>query len=104
MRRLTWSLLAKSIVESAITTGMIFMIIIGGHLIARFFVLTDVTTIIVDAIAASGLGPMAILGLFTLMYLVLGALLDVWGLLILTLPFVFPIVMALGFDPVWFGI
>ena len=38
------------------------------------------------------------------MYLILGAILDVWGMLILTLPFVFPVILALGFDPVWFGI
>src|SRR3546814_5139373 len=38
------------------------------------------------------------------MYLVLGAILDVWAMLILTLPFVFPVILALGFDPVWFGV
>jgi TRAP-type C4-dicarboxylate transport system permease large subunit len=42
--------------------------------------------------------------LFTVMYLILGCILDVYGMLILTLPFVFPIILKLGFDPIWFGI
>ncbi len=104
MGRLTWPALRQAIMESGITTGMIFLIIIGGHLISRFFVLTEVTSGIVDWIGAAGLNRYVVLGLFTLMYLFLGAVLDVWGMLILTLPFVFPIVLSLGFDPVWFGI
>ncbi len=78
--------------------------IIGGHLIARFFVLTELTRSIVDLIAGSGLNAYVVIFLFVVMYLILGALLDVWGMLILTLPFTFPIVRDLGFDPVWFGI
>lgn len=104
MRRISWSSLKESIIDTGLTTGMIFAIIIGGHLIARFLVLTDVTTGMVSWIGDSGLNRYVILFLFVLMYLVLGALLDVWGMLILTLPFVFPIVVSLGFDPVWFGI
>lgn len=104
MGRLTWDSLKRSVMDTGITTGMIFVIIIGGHLIARFLVLTDVTTGMVAAISDAGLNRYVILLLFVLMYLVLGALLDVWGMLILTLPFVFPVVVALQFDPVWFGI
>lgn len=104
MRRLTYQSLKAAVIDTGLTTGMIFTVIIGGHLIARFLVLTDMTTGIVDAISESGLNRYVILALFVLMYLVLGALLDVWGMLILTLPFVFPVVVNLGFDPVWFGI
>lgn len=104
MRRLTYESLKAAVIDTGLTTGMIFMIIIGGHLIARFLALTDITTGIVDAISGSGLNRYVILTLFVIMYLILGALLDVWGMLILTLPFVFPVIMNLGFDPVWFGI
>jgi len=104
MGRLTWAAFRQAILESCITTGMIFLIIIGGYLISRFFVLTEVTSGILQWIGASGLNRYLILCLFILMYLFLGAVLDVWGMLILTLPFVFPIMMDLGFDPVWFGV
>ncbi len=104
MRRMTWRAFMQAVIDSGVTTGMIFAVIIGGHLIARFFVLTDLTRSIVDMIATSGLNAYVVIFLFVMMYLVLGALLDVWGMLILTLPFTFPIVRDLGFDPVWFGI
>ena len=104
MRRLTWGSVKMSLIDTGVTTGMIFVIIIGGHLIARFLVLTEVTTSLVSIISDSGLNRYVILFLFVLMYLVLGALLDVWGMLILTLPFVFPVMMSLQFDAVWFGI
>ena len=104
MRRLTLASLRESVIGTGVTTGMIFAIIIGGHLIARFLVLTDVTSGIVNLISDSGLNRYVILFLFVLMYLVLGALLDVWGMLILTLPFVFPVMMSLQFDAVWFGV
>jgi len=104
MGRLTWSGLRQAILESGITTGMIFLIIISGHLISRFFVLTEVTSGIVDWIGDSGLNRYVILSIFVVMYLILGAVLDVWGMLILTLPFVYPIMLNLGFDPIWFGV
>jgi tripartite ATP-independent transporter DctM subunit len=104
MRRLTFSAFMRAVIDSGVTTGMIFVVIIGGQLVARFFVLTDLTRSIVDLISTSGLNAYVVIFLFVVMYLILGALLDVWGMLILTLPFTFPIVVDLGFDPVWFGI
>jgi len=104
MRRLTLASLKATLIDTGVTTGMIFAVIIGGHLIGRFLVLTEVTTGMVSWIGDSGLNRYVILFLFVLMYLLLGALLDVWGMLILTLPFVFPVMMSLQFDPIWFGI
>ena len=105
MRRLTVACLKDSLIDTGVTTGMIFAVIIGGHLIGRFLVLTDVTTGMVNWIGHSGFNRYVILFMFVLMYLVLGALLDVWGMLILTLPFVYPRHDGvLQFDPVWFGI
>ena len=90
MRRLTVACLKDSLIDTGVTTGMIFAVIIGGHLIGRFLVLTDVTTGMVNWIGHSGFNRYVILFMFVLMYLVLGALLDVWGMLILTLPFASP--------------
>jgi TRAP-type C4-dicarboxylate transport system permease large subunit len=45
-----------------------------------------------------------IIAVLVLMYLVLGAVLDTFGMILLTLPFVFPLILSLGYDPVWFGI
>lgn len=104
LRRVTRKGLVSALIETGLTSGMIFIVVIGGHMIARFFVLTNITPTIIDAISGSGLSPLTVLFLVTVMYLILGAILDVWGMLILTLPFTFPIMTALGFDAVWFGI
>ena len=63
-----------------------------------------VTTGIINWIADTGYNRYAILSLIVLLYLVLGCILDAFGMILLTLPFVFPIIIKLGFDPVWFGV
>ena len=104
MRRLTWSALRDSLHQAGIVSAMIFVIIVGGVLLSRFLVQTDVTSSMVGAIGTLEVHRYVIILLFVVMYLILGAILDVLGMIILTLPFVFPIILDLGFDAVWFGI
>ncbi len=104
MRRLTLAAIKEALFGALQTGLMIFMVIIGGHVISRFLVLTDITADIVTGIQGLGLGPYELLFCITLLYIVLGMILDIWAMLILTIPFVFPVVIAAGFDPVWFGI
>ena len=104
MRRLTWRGLADSLHQAGIVSAMIFVIIVGGILLSRFLVQTDVTPGLVGIIGDLEVNRYVIILLFVVMYLILGAILDVLGMIILTLPFVFPIILDLGFDAVWFGI
>ena len=104
MRRLTW----KGFVEAAVQTGqisvMIFTIFIAVGLFTSFLVLTDVTPRFVSLIAESGMNKYLVLAMIIVMFLILGMILDPIGMLLLSLPFVFPLMMQFGFDPVWFGI
>jgi tripartite ATP-independent transporter DctM subunit len=104
MGRLTFEAVKSSLLSTLHTSAMIFLIIIGGHVLGRFVVLTDLTSTIVDLIAGLGLHPLVLIALFSLMYVVLGMILDIWAMLILTVPFVFPVIVAQNMDPVWFGI
>lgn len=104
MRRLTLRAVKESLLNTMHTSGMIFLIIVGGHVLGRFIVLTDLTSAIVDNIAALNLSLLALIAMFSLMYIILGMILDIWAMLILTIPFVFPVVVQQGIDPVWFGI
>ena len=104
MGRLTWGRLRDSLFQAGTISAMVYAILVGGVLLSRFLVQTDVTPALVAFIGEQEMDRYLIMGLFALMYLVLGAVLDTFGMLILTLPFVFPIVRGLGFDPVWFGI
>ena len=80
------------------------MILVGGHVVSRFLVLTEVTSDLVALISHYELSTVELLLCFTVMYIVLGMILDIWAMLILTVPFVFPVIVAHGIDPVWFGI
>ncbi|MFY9314227.1 MAG: TRAP transporter large permease subunit [Burkholderiales bacterium] len=104
MRRLTWRALADALREAAILSAMIYTILVGGILIGKFLVQAQVTTELIAYVGRSGIDRYLVIALFTVMYLILGAIMDTFGMIILTLPFVFPIVLALGFDRVWFGV
>ncbi len=104
MGRFTWHTAKQALLDAARTSAMIFAIIIGGHIIGAFLNVTGVTNGLITWIAELGVNKYVVLAIFVAMYLVLGAILDVWAMLILTLPFVFPVILSLGFDPVWFGV
>jgi tripartite ATP-independent transporter DctM subunit len=103
-RAFTVSLLIDSLMSTVKTTAMIFTILIGAILFNNFLILAGVPNLISDWISALPLGKTAILIVILLMYLVLGCVLDSLAMVLLTIPIVFPIIQALGFDPIWFGI
>lgn len=104
MGRMSWKALGICLRETTRSTGMIFVIIMGGHLMGKFVILTGLTSGVVEWIIGLGLPPLGVIFLFSLLFIALGTMLDVWGMMILTIPFTFPIILQLGYDPVWFGI
>jgi len=103
-RRLTANAMSKALEETALVSAMIFAIIVGGYLVARFLAVTGITEDLVALLVGMELGRVSFLILLVLIYLVLGAMLDVFGMLVLTIPFVMPVVGELGIDPIWFGV
>jgi C4-dicarboxylate transporter DctM subunit len=104
MGRLTWSNLRQALGETGLVSAFIFAIIVGGYLISRFLAVTQITDLLVSFITDLDPSPTGFILFMVLLYLVLGAILDVFGMTILTLPFIFPITTALGIDPVWLGV
>jgi tripartite ATP-independent transporter DctM subunit len=104
LRRVTRQRLMKAFWQSGEIGAMIYAILVGGVMFSRLLVQTDVTPTLVNFIAGLDVHPNIVILLFSIMFLFLGAVLDTFGMLILTLPLVFPICLSLGFDPVWFGI
>jgi C4-dicarboxylate transporter, DctM subunit len=104
LRRLTLAGIAAALRATTLISAMIFAIIVGGYLTARFLALTGLTDYLVELIIGAEFGRVSFLLLLLVLYLVLGAMLDVFGMLVLTIPFVFPVVIELGIDPVWFGV
>ena len=104
MRRLTWQNLKTTLQQTGTSRAMIYAILFSGVLMSRLLAQTDVTPAMVNFITRQSLNPYVILFFFTIMYIFLGMILDTLGMIVLTLPFVFPVVKSLGFDPIWFGV
>lgn len=85
-------------------SAMIFAIIIGGLIFSRFLALSGVSGLIGDYFIDGELSLPIVVLLVTLVYIALGMLLDAPALLAITLPITYPVMMQLGFDPIWFGV
>lgn len=83
---------------------MIFVLIIGAMIFGYYMTLTQMAQDVVKVIAASNLDRWVIMGGLVVLYIALGCILDQIAILLLTLPITFPLVMSLGFDPIWFGV
>jgi tripartite ATP-independent transporter DctM subunit len=94
----------RCLVESLRTTASVFTILIGALLFGYFLTITQVPQKLTVFLTGLGLGPYGVLVLIMLMYLLLGCIMDAMAMIILTIPIVFPVVKALGFDPIWFGV
>lgn len=104
MRKLTWGNLRRALWDTGVTSSFIFAIVVGGYLIARFLVLTNISQLLINYVHFLNLGKLEFILFLIVLYTILGCILDVFGMLILTLPFVFPVTTALGIDPIWFGV
>ncbi|MSQ21597.1 MAG: TRAP transporter large permease [Betaproteobacteria bacterium] len=102
--RLTFRIVWDSLLNAAVTTAMLFIIIIGGLMFSRMLLMSGALTSVVDWISSLGLSKLSLIAAICAMYIVLGCITDAISMLIVTLPFVFPIVMHAGLDPIWFGI
>jgi C4-dicarboxylate transporter, DctM subunit len=103
-RRLTWAILVQVLVESARTTAMLFTLLIAATIFANFVNFTSMPNDLKEWITHLGLSPVMIITAMMLIYIVLGTVMEELTMVLLTIPLFFPIVTALGFDPVWFGV
>ena len=86
------------------STAMIMTIIIGAMFFGYYLTSTQITQELINIIVESGTSKWIVLACVMILYLVLGVFMDQTAILILTLPFTFPLMMTLGFNPIWFGI
>jgi C4-dicarboxylate transporter DctM subunit len=103
-RRFSWKGVLASIVRAGQLTAMVLTIIAGGILYARFLTLTDAMPHMIGFLTGLGMGPEAFLLALIPIYVVLGMFLDIYGMMIVSLPIVFPITLSLGIDPIFFGV
>mgnify|MGYP001044434197 CR=1 FL=1 len=98
------SKLQESFRSSVTTTVMILMTMIGAGVFSYFLSLAQVPQAIAQAVVEANVPPLAVIFLLLCIYFPLGMFLDAFSMLVITLPIMFPTVVSLGFDPIWFGI
>ena len=103
-RRLTWSGLITSIMETLKISCMVFMLVTGAIIFGRFLAVTRITFLVADFAAGLPVSPFVILAFVLVIYLIGGCVMDALGFLVLTIPIFFPLGIALGFDPIWYSI
>jgi tripartite ATP-independent transporter DctM subunit len=101
---LGWREIYAILVDTAQTSAMMFAIILGAALFGEFVNITGVHESLLRLVQGSGLPPFGIVLMMVAVYLLLGCVLESLSMILLTVPIFFPIIQALGYDPVWFGI
>ncbi|MGB9700744.1 MAG: TRAP transporter large permease [Thermodesulfobacteriota bacterium] len=104
MKRLSWPLFQEAVRESLRVNATIFLIILGAYIFVRFLALTRLPVDFAEWIVSLRVSPLTVYLFILVAYLILGCFMDAIGLLMLTVPFIFPSIVALGFNPIWFGV
>jgi tripartite ATP-independent transporter DctM subunit len=103
-RALTWRTLYAALVESGRTTAMLFLILIGALMFAEFINITTMPADLVAFVRRFEINPVAVVAAICIIYVLLGTAMEELSMVLLTIPVFLPVVVQLGFDPIWFGI
>jgi len=103
-RRLSRTQILQALLQATRTAAAVFTVLIGALLFGYFLTITGTPQRVTLFLTGLGVGKYGVLLLILLMYLALGCLMDAMAMVILTVPIVFPVIMSLGFDPIWFGV
>lgn len=101
---LNFAAVREVLVETAHTTATLFIVLIGAWIFSNFINLAGLPEGLLAFVSSLGLGPMSVMLMIVMVYIVLGCVFESLSMLLLTVPIFFPLVTSLGFDPVWFGI
>ena len=103
-RALSWETLYQALLESARTTAMLFMILIGALMFAEFINITTMPADLKAFVTRFELNPIVVVLAIAAIYVVLGTAMEELSMVLLTMPVFFPVIVHLGYDPIWFGI
>lgn len=103
-RTISMAELRSTLAEGTITSGMIMMIIVGAITLGQIVTLLHIPDNLLAYIQYLGLNKWEILAILTIGYIILGMFLEVVSILLITLPIVYPLIIAVGFNGLWFGV
>lgn len=103
-KKLTLQKINEAIFETIKTTGFIFAIVIGAFILNYVLTITRVPHLISDFLFATNLSPLMLFIIIVVMYIILGAIMDTLSMIVVTIPIILPLIEAVGFDLIWFGV
>lgn len=103
-RRLTAASFGRILISTLETTGLCFVILLGAMVFAPFVALSGLPSLVSNQIVVAGLDAYMTLALILVVYAILGMVIEGLSLMVITLPIIFPVIVQLGFDPIWFGV
>jgi TRAP-type C4-dicarboxylate transport system permease large subunit len=103
-RALGWRELYAALLESARTTSMLFLILIGALMFAEFVNITSMPADLKDFVSRFAVHPILVVAAIMVIYVILGTAMEELSMILLTVPLFFPLIVHMGLDPVWFGI
>ena len=103
-RRMTLRIFFDALYDAAVTTAVVFGLIIGAVIFTEFLNYSGAHTALLDFVQNSGFSPFTVILVICAIYIGLGADMEELSMILLTVPLFFPVVIGLGFDPIWFGV
>jgi C4-dicarboxylate transporter DctM subunit len=103
-RRVTIQNLTTAFMNTLTVTGFVFVIIIGAVLFGYFMAASGVSIALADFVSNLPVSPLGILISILLLYVILGSVMDAFAMVLITMPILYPVILSLGFDPIWFGV
>jgi C4-dicarboxylate transporter DctM subunit len=103
-RKMNFNIFKDALRDTLKTTAMIFIMLLGGIIFGYFLSVTGVTRSFGDFVMGLGVSRYVVITAMVIIYLILGAIMDEIGMILITVPVFLPVIEALGWDPIWFGI
>ncbi len=103
-RKLNYEILRDVLVDTAKTSAALFAVVISALILSNFVNRAGLPTALIELIQVGNVSPMMAMGIILLIYIILGCVFESMSMMLLTVPIFFPVVVQLGFDPIWFGI
>jgi len=103
-KELTFKAFVENTLDALRTSCMVLCVIAGATVFGHFMAITQIPFILAEWIARLAIPSVFVMGVIIVMYLIGGCFMDSMALIVLTVPVIFPVVLKLGFDPIWFGV
>jgi tripartite ATP-independent transporter DctM subunit len=103
-RKMTWKGFKGAVLETVLVSCMVMMLVTGGVMFGHFLTVTRLPFFLAEWAGALPIPDVAILSVILIIYLIGGCIMDALGFLVVTIPIFYPLILALGYDPIWYGV